>query len=196
MKVIRTLRNLTSTRMPLLPAALLLLSFGPKASAQINSSQATVTLNATLAESLTISANPATVTFPLVSGATANGSEPVAITTSWVLKASRANVNLYAWFLTPSAALTDGGSPANNIASSLVLGQVTTGTPTSYTAFTQSNTLGTAGGGLQLFTQAISSTNRTATRTDNLGLQINLTTLPQLPAGTYTGTITLQAQAL
>lgn len=73
---------------------------------------------------------------------------------------------------------------------------MTTGAPTSYTAFSQSNTLGTASGGLQLFTQAISSTNRTSTRTDNLNLQINLTTLPQLPAGTYTGIITLQAQAL
>ena len=191
-----TLRQLTHPQTSLFLAAILLLSLGSKASAQINSSQATVTLNAILAESLTISANPSTVNFALVSGATANGSAPVAITTSWVLKSTRANVNLYSWFSTPSAALTDGGSPANNIASSLVLGQVTTGSPTGYTAFTQSNTLGTASGGLQLFTQAISSTNRAATRTDNLNLQINLTTLPQLPAGTYTGTITLQAQAL
>lgn len=191
-----TLRQLIHPQTSLSLAALLLLSLGSKAGAQINSSQATVTLNAILAESLTISANPSTVNFALVSGATATGSAPVAITTSWVLKTTRANVNLYSWFATPSAALTDGGSPANNIASSLVLGQVTTGAPTSYTAFSQSNTLGTASGGLQLFTQAISSTNRTSTRTDNLNLQINLTTLPQLPAGTYTGIITLQAQAL
>lgn len=189
-------RKFLPTRTAFLLSALALLPCGSKAFGQINSTQATVTLNATLTESLTVSTNPSAVNFALVSGATANGSAPVAITTSWVLKASRANVNLYAWFLTPAAALTDGGSPANNIASSLVLGQVTTGAPTSFTAFTQSNTLGTAGGGLQLFTQALSSTNRAATRTDNLSLQINLTSLPQLPAGTYTGTVTLQAQAL
>ena len=174
----------------------LLLFASAMAKAQINSSQATISLNAILGESLTMSASPTLVNFSLVSGGTAVGSAPVAITTSWVLKTSRSSVNLYGWFTTPSAALTDGGSPANNIASSLVYGQVATGTPTSYTSFTQSNTLGTASGGLAMFSQAISSTNRASSRTDSLNMEINLATLPQLPAGTYTGTLTLQAQAL
>jgi hypothetical protein len=33
-------------------------------------------------------------------------------------------------------------------------------------------------------------------RTDTLNMEINLTALPQLPAGTYTGTLYLQAQML
>jgi hypothetical protein len=164
--------------------------------AQINSNTATVNLNAILGESLTIAASPSTVNFTLAAGAAANGSTPVTVTTSWVLSRSRASVNLYAWFATPAAALSDGGTPANNIASSLVLGQVTTGSPTTFTAFSGTTALGTAGGGLQLFTQAITSTNRAANRSDNLNLRIDLTTVPQLPAGTYTGILTLQAQSL
>ena len=163
---------------------------------QINSSQATVALTATLTESLTIAATPNAITFSLAPGAAATGSQPVAITTTWVLAPGRASVHLYAWFTTPSAALTDGGSPANTIASSLVLGQVTTGTPSSFTPFSDSNTLGAASGGLALFTQSITSANRSSNRADNLNLKIDLTSLPQLPAGTYNGTLTLQAQAL
>jgi hypothetical protein len=166
------------------------------ASAQINSNSATVALNATLAESLVISATPGTVNFTLVAGGTASGSAPVAITTTWILNSTRANVGLYAWFATPTAAMTDGLATPNLIPSSEFLGQVTTGLPTSYTAFTQSNTLGTAGGGLKLFTTALTSSNRSSTRTDNLNLQINLSAQPQLPAGSYTGTLNLQAQAL
>lgn len=192
------LRKLTGTRFSfyLLACTLCLLTRTAAAQTSINSTQASVALNATLLESLTLAVSPSTVTFALAAGGVSNGSSTVSITTTWVLKASRSSVNLYSWFTTPSAALTDGGSPANNIASSLVYGQVATGLPTSFTAYTQSNTLGTASGGLELFTQAISSTNRSSARTDALSLQINLATLPQLPAGSYSGTLTLQAQAL
>jgi hypothetical protein len=171
-------------------------SVSSSAFGQLNSSTASVALSATLGESLTVSATPATVNFALAAGGTATGSAPVAITTTWLLKQSRANVVLDGYFASATAALTDGLSPANNIPTSEVFGQVTTGTPTTYTAFTQSAALGPAGAGLTLFTQALTATNRSATRTDNLNLQINLTSQPQLPAGSYTGTLTLQAQAL
>lgn len=166
------------------------------AHAQLNSSAATVNLTASLLERLTLSATPGTVNFVLNNGAVTAGSAPVAITTTWLLLSTRANVSVYAWFATPAAALTDSATTPNNIPSTEVLGQVTTGTPTSFTAFTQSNTLGTAGGGLKLFTQALSVTNRSASRSDNLNLQIDLTSQPQLPAGSYAGTLNLQAQAL
>jgi hypothetical protein len=181
------------------PALVLLVGSGllcGRASAQLNSNSSTVTLNASLLESLTISASPATVNFSLVSGAAATGSAPVAIQTTWLLLPTRANVKLFAWFATPAAALTDGATTPNNIPSSEVFGQVTSGTPTSFTAFTQSNTLGAANGGLLLFTQALSALNRAATRSDNLNLKIDLTSQPQLPAGTFTGTLNIQAQAL
>jgi hypothetical protein len=182
-----------------LPVLVLLAGAGlitSRASAQLNSNSSTVTLNASLLERLTIAASPSTVNFTLNNGTVTTGSAPVAITTSWLLLPTRANVKLYAWFATPSAALTDGAATPNNIPSSEVLGQVTSGTPTSYTAFTQSNALGVANGGLLLFTQALTALNRSSSRSDNLNLEIDLTSQPQLPAGTFTGTLNIQAQAL
>ena len=166
------------------------------ASAQINSNAATVALNAILAESLSITASPSTVNFTLAPGSTAAGSAPVVVSSSWVLSATRGTVNLYSWFATPSAALTDGASTPNNIPSSEVYASLPGGIPTSMTAFSQSNTLGAANGGLKLYTQTMSSSNRQSSRSDSVSLQINLAAQPQLPAGTYTGTLNIQAQAL
>jgi hypothetical protein len=185
-----------NTRTHLLLALGSLLLAAPSAFAQLNSNTATVSLTATLGESLTVSATPNNVSFALVSGGTAAASGPVAVTTTWILSGSRTSVTLVGYFASATAALTNGGSPAVTIPTSEVLGQVTTGTPTTFTAFTQSAPLGTTGAGLTLFTQAISATNFASLRTDNLNLEINLTAQPQLPAGTYTGTLDLQAQAL
>jgi hypothetical protein len=168
----------------------------PAAFCQLNSTASTVNLSATLAESLTLSATPGTVTFNLVSGGTASGSAPVAMTTTWVLNASRSTVTLTGYFSSATAALTSGGTTPVNIPTSEVLGQVTTGSPTTYSPFTATGPVGTAGAGLLLFNQAITSSNRSANRSDNLNLEINLASQPQLPAGTYTGTLNLQAQAL
>ena len=179
------------------PLALLLVLVTRTASAQVlNSNTATVALNATMAETLAISATPGTVNFTLVPGSTSAGSAPVVVNTSWVLSALRGSVNLYAWFATPSAALTDGAATPNNIPSSEVYASTANGIPTTLTAFTQSNTLGVANGGLKLFSQTLSSSTRESSRTDSVNLQINLTGQPQLPAGTYTGTLNLQVQAL
>lgn len=163
---------------------------------QLNSNTASVALKATLGESLTVAATPSAVAIPLVSGGVATGTSPVAITTTWVLSASRTTVTLVGYFASATVALTDGAATPDNIPASEVLGQMTTGTPTSFTAFTQTAPLGTAGAGLTLFTQGLSSANRTANRTDNLSLEINLASQPQLPAGSYTGTLNIQAQAL
>ena len=169
----------------------------PAAFAQLNSNTVTITLNATLAESISVSATPSTVTFTLVAGGTSTGNVPVAITTTWVLASSRANVVLDGYFATATAALSGSASPVVNIPSSEVLGLMSTGTPTVFTAFTANTALGPTGAGLLLFTQALSATNRNATRTDNLSLEINLSGQPQLPAASnYTGSLFLQAQAL
>jgi len=168
----------------------------PAAVCQLNSNTASVTLRATLGESLTVAASPSTIAIPLVSGGTAAGTSPVAITTTWVLSTARTAVTLVGFFSSASVALTNGASTPVNIPASEVLGQMTTGSPTTFTAFTQTAPLGAAGAGLTLFSEALTGINRTANRTDNLNLEINLAAQPQLPAGTYTGTLNIQAQAL
>ena len=73
-----------------------------------------------------------------------------------------------------------------------MLGQVTTGVPTTYTAFTQTVPFGGAGAGLTLVNET-HTLGHNASRTDVLNLEINLSGLPNLPPGNYSGTLTLQA---
>ena len=192
---------MTSPKFIQLAAAALILAvlvnFAGKALASsLNSNSPTVALNATLGESLTVSSTVSTVNFTLVSGTTVAGSAAVPITTSWVLLPTRTSVALYGFFSSSTAALTNGLATPSNIPSSDVLGQVTTGSPTTFTAFSQTNSgFGAASASLLLFNQSVSygGANFVSTRTDNLNLEIN--TPSTLPAGTYTGTLTLQAQA-
>jgi len=151
----------------------------------------------TAVSSLTISVSPASVNFNLVSGGISNGSSSIAVTTTWggSICLFTCTINLYAYFADANAALS-GGAPAVNIPSSEVLGQVTTGTPTTFTPFTQSNPVGGAGASLKLFQQSSVLYWGGGSRTDALNLQINLSPQPQLPAGTYTGTLYIQAQSL
>ncbi|MGC2638472.1 MAG: hypothetical protein WA294_14915 [Acidobacteriaceae bacterium] len=155
------------------------------------------TAPATAVSSLSISVTPSNVHFQLVSKGVAIGSAPVNITTSWsgTLCLFTCTINVYGYFVSSGAALS-GGSPVVDIPSSEVLGEVTTGIPTSYTAFTQSNPLGGAGASLELLSQSFFLYSGTSSRTDALSLEINLASQPQLPAGSYSGTLYIEAQSL
>src|SRR5580698_1452667 len=126
----------------------------PQSYAQANSNMANVVLTATLLESITVVAVPSAVLFNLTAGSVANGSSPVSITTVWILGPTRTSLKLYGSFDSASAALSDGAG--DNIPSANVLGQVTTGSPINFTAFTQATPFGAAGAGLLLFSQPIS----------------------------------------
>ena len=159
----------------------------------LNSNAPTVALTATLGETLSLSTSASSVSFTLVSGSTVTGSTGVPITTNWVLNPSRTSVKLYGFFASSTPALTDGLATPDLIPSADVLGQVTTGAPTTFTAFSQTAAgFGGASASLLLYNQPITSTF-VGNRTDNLNLEI--ATPATLPAGTYTGTITLMAQA-
>ncbi len=166
----------------------LALAMAPASQAQLNSNQATVALNATLAESLTVAAGPATVNFTLLAAGISNGSAPVAVTTTWVLAPTRTSVKLYAYFSSVNA-LTDGSG--NNIPTANVSGSVNAGP---FGAFTGgAGPFGTEN--IQVFNQAIGAANWSSSRNDSVALRINTTGLG-LPSGTYTGTLNVQAQAL
>jgi hypothetical protein len=121
---------------------------------------------------------------------------PVVIATQWDVNPGQVNsISLVAYFTTPSQALVGG---TVQIPSSRVLGRMSTGLPTTFTAFTQAAVAGagTAGGSLRLFTENISGPNKGAiTRTDNLDLQLDLVGFADLPVGTYTGTLNIRAVA-
>jgi hypothetical protein len=169
-------------------------SFGATAAnAQVGltSSVATVQINATKSSVLTVAVNSgATQTLAsLTDNAPNSFASPVNITTTWDLNAGT-SVVLVGSFATPAQALASGG---NFITSAFVKGRMTTGTPTSFTAFTAAGvgTIGTAGGSLTLFTQ--SAATPAGNRTDNLDLQLDLTGHANLVPGTYSGTLNLQA---
>ena len=152
--------------------------------------------------SLTVVASPSSVTFSLVQGGAAYGSSAIAITTTLSGISAFNSVTLYGYFASASAALTDGyGSTPDTIPSSSVLGWVPTGAPSStYVQFTNSGMLGTPGATLVLFsTSSMSATGcplLSLCRTDSLNLEINLASQTSLPAGSYTGTLILQAEVL
>ena len=164
------------------------------ASAQaLNSGAQTIALNANLAESLTVSLSAASVNFTLSPGSATNaGSGGVTATTAWTLAPGRNSVGIYAYFASATQALSDGAG--DNIPSSAFSISDNGGAAASLT-----NTVayGAANAGLKLATVAITAANRTASHTDAMTFNINLTggTLAQLPANTYTGTLNIQAQA-
>ena len=181
---------------------LLALMASPAAFAQLNSNAPTITLNATLPESLTVNVTSgATVNFTLAANTAANlGSTTSTVQTAWVLQPGRTQVAIWAYVANGAAALTAGGG--NNIAAS----QVTAMASGSGSVGGKLNTsvsggagvpafITTGGTGVQIGSVAITGANKASNTTTTLTWSIDTTATPQLPAGTYTGTVNIQAQA-
>ena len=170
-------------------AAIVLLLAPSATRAQQNSNTGTVNLNATLADGVSINASPGLVNFNLVPSGTVTGSAVITVTTSWTLRPSVGAVTAYAYFSSAPAALTDG--VGDNIPSSSVSGSVNGG---AFGAFTGGSPFA-ASSSVRLSSVRILGNNRTGSHSDTLNLSINTTGL-NLPSGTYTGVLNLQAQAL
>jgi len=176
----------------------------PTAKGQLNSSAGTVILNATLRESLTVNVTAGTtVNFTLAPNSAANpGSTTSTIQTSWVLEPGRNKVSIWAWVANSAAALTDGAG--NNIPASAV----SAAAAGSGSAGGALNTVASGGGGAPAFIAPAAASgvqigfvqirginNRTGNTTTTLTWNISTAGIPQLPAGTYTGIVNIQAQA-
>jgi len=184
-------------RLPVVVAALTIVATKASAQAGLTSNVDNVSLSAVKSSSLTVTVNSgnsqsiASITDNAVNAFPSS----VNITTAWDINPSAASVTLVGYFATPASALTNG---TFNIASSLVMGKVTTagapGAPTSFTAFTGAAVggVGTAGGSLTLFSETITGANKKSNRTIDLSLQLDLTGQTTTP-GTYTGTLNLRA---
>lgn len=156
----------------------------------LSSGAQTISLAATLNESISINLSANSVSFNLTAGSASNpGSQGVTATTTWISKPGR-NVTTYIYFTSAASALTDGAG--NNIPSSSFEVSDNGG---AFLPLTNTVVFGGAGAGRQLTSQKITGTNKTGSYTDSMLFNINLSTLPQLPAGTYAGTVTLRAEA-
>ena len=165
---------------------------------QYHSNTPGVTANGTLPESITVSSSLSTLDITLTPFTT-TASASITITTDWVLQATRANVELDAYFASASQALSDS---TYYIPSSKIYGNVTTnesGGAAANSPFTQTLSVGPAGAGLALFSEPITAgTNSETEDSTTLSLTIDLsssTLYKTLPAGTYTGTLTIEATA-
>lgn len=169
----------------------------PPTQAQINSNTGTVTLNATLSESLTVTVNSGSnVTFNLAPNTAVNaGSTTTGITTAWTLKPGRTAVAVWAYFGSAATALLhQTAGNAVDIPSAAVKIQV--GGAGAFTALTAVSPFNAAASGLQIGSSiSITGANKTGSRNDTLAYQIDTTVVPQLPADTYIGTLNIQAQA-
>jgi hypothetical protein len=146
----------------------------------------------TIGDTLTVTASPGAVSFLLVSKGIALGSSPIVVTTTWTGISLLSSINLYAYFSSSLSALS-GSTPVVNIPTANVLGKDTAGIPTTFVPFTQSGPA--VGASLHLYSMT-SILSLGGSHVDNLSLEIDLTTLPQLPAATYSGVLLIQAQAL
>lgn len=132
--------------------------------------------------------------FGLSDGVPNTFATPVSITTTWDLHPSVGSMSVVAYFTAPTQALTNG---ADAVPAAWMKGRMVTGTPVTFTAFTQNavSGTGTAGGSLLLYSLSIKGNNRTGSRTDNLELQLDLTGQAPLTPGTYSGTLNIRAVA-
>lgn len=140
------------------------------------------------AQTLTVSASPSSVGFTLARNGTASGNSSLTITTSWTLLVSPLTLTLYAYASSTNAALTDGSG--HNIPSAKLSGSPDGG---AYAAFVGTSPFAT-GDGITVFTQT-STLGANGSRNDTLALRIDTTGL-NLPAATYSGTLTLRAQIM
>ncbi|HET9406914.1 MAG TPA: hypothetical protein VFO39_06715 [Candidatus Sulfotelmatobacter sp.] len=158
----------------------------------VSSGAQTIALNATLSEAITLNVSANAVNFNLTAGSANNpGSIAITATTTWTLKPNRGNVSLYAFFSNSASALNDGAG--DNIPSADFQISDNGG---AFAALTNTVPFGGANAGLQVANWKVVGNNKQGTRNDTLNFNINLSTIPNLPAGVYTGTLTLQVQAI
>jgi len=156
-----------------------------------NSGASPIALNAVLSDSITLTLSGNAVNFNLIGGSPSNpGSTGITATTTWLLRPNVNSLKLYAFFSSSSAALSDGAG--HNIPSADFQISANGG---AFAALTNTVPFGGANAGLQISSVRILGNNKSGTNSDAMNFNINLAPLPSLPAGTYTGTLTIQAQA-
>lgn len=140
------------------------------------------------AQTVTVSASPSSVDFTLVRNGTVDGNSAISITTSWLVQVTPLTITLYAYLSSTTAALTDGAG--HDIPSANVSGSADGG---AYVAFTGNSPFST---GTSITVSAQTNLiSLSGSHNDTLALSVNTAGL-NLPAATYTGTLTLQAQIL
>jgi hypothetical protein len=168
--------------------------FVPLADAQaIVSSTANVQLSYVVGESITVTGAPPSLTF---SGAPTPQTGALTITTSWVLSSTRARIATNLFFATPTAALTDGAG--HNIPTSQVQANLNGSAFSACNSTPDALVAGVAVSGATCnvgFGMPITTANLNGNHSDVFILQLTAAGISGLPAGTYTGQLSIVAGA-
>lgn len=175
-------------------ACLLWAASSPAFASAQNSNRVDITLQATVATSITLAVANPVVAFGVVTPGTTNvapAAQALAITSTWLLNSGQ-TVKLYAYFDTASTAMT-GAVLGDSIPTSAVVASFNGGAAQT---FSQSSPFSSGATATTLYSVPITSSNAVTTaRLDSLALTLNLTGVTLHP-DTYAGTMHLQAQAL
>jgi hypothetical protein len=144
-----------------------------------------------LADSISLNLSGNSVSFVLTAGSATNaGNTGITATTTWVSRPGK-DIQVYAYFTSAASALSDG--VGDSIPSSAFSISNNGG---AYAPLTGTVPFGGANAGLQLYTVKVTGLNKTGSHSENMLFNINLSALPALPAGTYAGTLNIQAQVI
>lgn len=128
------------------------------------------------------------------------GSTTSTIQIAWALRRGRTQVSVWSWV--PNGAAASNGASGNIPASAVSVTAAGSGsaggalnTVTSGGAGVPAFVTPAAATGVQIGQVRIRRLNRTGRTTTILTWNINTTGVPQLPAGSYTGTVNIQAKA-
>jgi hypothetical protein len=152
-----------------------------------------ISLTATVPETLTVTLSSNTVTFSNVTPTAPNnpGSGTITVTTKWSLKPATNALVLYAYFGSTTA-LANTGATFTIPTSAFQIDVNNTGAQ----SVSQSPAgHGVAGATLDLHSATINGSNKSGTWVDTLAFNLNLTSVTNLQADTYTGTLNIQADA-
>jgi len=143
------------------------------------------------AQTLTVAVNTHAVNFALTKGSATNvGSNPVVTTTTWSGVGNGRNLTVYCYFANANAALT---GPGGNIPSSALSISVN---GTAYRDIVFTEPTGGANAGRHIVFDIPINNNGTRTDSTVFNMDLSTDTLPQLPPGTYVGTLSIRAQIL
>lgn len=142
---------------------------------------------------MTLTLSGGVVNFNLVPGRASNlGTGSITVNLSWGCPCDTATFELYAYFNSPTVALTDGAG--NNIPPSAVSISDNGG---AFQTLNGTQPFGAANSGLHFVSIPATGGQRGGSHADSLNFNINLSTgtLTRLPPGSYAGTLTIQGQA-
>ncbi len=141
------------------------------------------------AQSLTVNLSANSVNFPLTAGSASNPGSTTITATTTCTGCFFQRVNVYAYFANAASALTQAGADIPSSAFQI------SNNGGGFQALTNTEPFGGAGAGIQLSSFFVFFGGFGSTHNDTMDFNIDLSTLPNLAPGTYTGTLTIRAQS-